>query len=146
MKERERERERERESMLTEKGILNFWDGKWVETREDRKCVYNPKTIQQNLRVMCKIPTTFLQFDNQKMAKMGICLNMKITKLNPKKPTTKHTNITCSFFVSSNLTSSFLDAVICESRRLDSFLGELNPLSNRLGGVESALFTNQVMQ
>jgi hypothetical protein len=45
--------------------------------------------------------------------------------------------------VSSNLTSSLLDAAICESRRLESFLGELNPLSNRLGGVESALFTNQ---
>jgi hypothetical protein len=46
--------------------------------------------------------------------------------------------------VSSNLTSSLLDAAICESRRLESFLGELNPLSNRLGGVESALYIKKI--
>jgi len=56
--------------MITEKGILNFGRGKWVEGTEDRKCVYNLKTIQQNLRVICKIPTTFLQFYNQKMVKI----------------------------------------------------------------------------
>jgi hypothetical protein len=74
------------------KRYTKFWEGKWVEMREDRKCVYNPKSIHQNFSVMCKIPTTFLQFYNQKMVKMLICLNMKITKLNPKNPTTKHTN------------------------------------------------------
>jgi hypothetical protein len=29
------------------KRYTKFWERKWVETREDRKCVYNPKTIQQ---------------------------------------------------------------------------------------------------
>lgn len=52
------------------KKYIKFWEGKWVEGMEDRKCVYNLKTIQQNLRVMCKIPTTFLQFYNQKMVKI----------------------------------------------------------------------------
>jgi len=58
----------EGESMLTEKGILNFEKGSG-RSGQRIGSMFKTKNYTADLSVLCKIPTTFLQY-NQKMVKM----------------------------------------------------------------------------
>jgi len=54
--------------MLTEKGILNFEKGSG-RSGQRIGSMFKTKNYTADLSVLCKIPTTFLQY-NQKMVKM----------------------------------------------------------------------------